>query len=36
MFKDVISVPGLVLKYMLQDLPDYFTAPRRYEQMAID
>ena len=26
MFKD-ISVPGLVLKYMFQDLPDYFTVP---------
>ena len=27
MFKDGISVPGLVLKYMFQDLPDYFTVP---------
>jgi hypothetical protein len=27
MFKDGISVPGLVLKYMFQDLPDYFTLP---------
>jgi G:T-mismatch repair DNA endonuclease (very short patch repair protein) len=27
MFKDAISVPGLVLKYMFQDLPDYFTVP---------
>jgi hypothetical protein len=25
MFKD--GVPGLVLKYMFQDLPDYFTVP---------
>jgi hypothetical protein len=25
MFKDSISVPGLTLKYMFQDLPDYFT-----------
>jgi hypothetical protein len=24
MFKDGISVPELVLKYMFQDLPDYF------------
>jgi hypothetical protein len=28
-FKDSISVPGLVLKYMFQDLPDYFTLPTR-------
>jgi hypothetical protein len=27
MFKDGISVPGLTLKYMFQDLPDYFTLP---------
>ena len=27
MLKDGISVPGLVLKYMFQDLPDYFTVP---------
>jgi hypothetical protein len=27
MFKDSISVPGLTLKYMFQDLPDYFTLP---------
>jgi hypothetical protein len=27
MFKDGISVPGLALKYMFQDLPDYFTLP---------
>jgi hypothetical protein len=27
MFKDSISVPGLALKYMFQDLPDYFTLP---------
>jgi hypothetical protein len=27
MFKDGISVPGFVLKYMFQDLPDYFTLP---------
>ena len=27
MFKDGISVSGLVLKYMFQDLPDYFTVP---------
>ena len=27
MFKDGISVPGLVLKYMFQDLSDYFTVP---------
>ena len=27
MFKDGISVPGLTLKYMFQDLPDYFTIP---------
>jgi hypothetical protein len=27
MFKDGISVPGLVLKYMFHDLPDYFTVP---------
>ena len=26
-FKDGISVPGLTLKYMFQDLPDYFTLP---------
>jgi len=26
-FKDGISVPGLTLKYMFQDLPDYFTIP---------
>ena len=26
-FKDGISVPGLTLKYMFQDLPSYFTAP---------
>ena len=26
-FKDGISVSGLVLKYMFQDLPDYFTLP---------
>jgi hypothetical protein len=25
-FKEGISVRGLVLKYMFQDLPDYFTA----------
>jgi hypothetical protein len=25
MFKDGMSVPGLVLKYIFQDLPDYFT-----------
>ena len=24
-FKDGISVPGLTLKYMFQDLPSYFT-----------
>jgi hypothetical protein len=29
MFKDGISVPGLTLKYMFQDLPDYFTLPMR-------
>jgi hypothetical protein len=28
-FKDGISVPGLVLKYMFQDLLDYFTLPTR-------
>ena len=27
MFKDSISVTGLTLKYMFQDLPDYFTLP---------
>jgi hypothetical protein len=27
MFKDGISVPGLTLKYMFQDFPDYFTLP---------
>jgi len=27
MFKDGISVPGLTLKYMFQDLPNYFTIP---------
>ena len=27
MFKDGISVPGLTLKYMFQDLPNYFTTP---------
>jgi hypothetical protein len=27
MFKDGISVPGLTLRYMFQDLPDYFTLP---------
>jgi hypothetical protein len=27
MFKDGISVPGLTLKYMFQDLSDYFTLP---------
>jgi hypothetical protein len=27
MFKDGISVPGLTLKYMFQDLSDYFTVP---------
>ena len=27
MFKDGISVPRLTLKYMFQDLPDYFTLP---------
>ena len=27
MFKDGISVTGLTLKYMFQDLPDYFTLP---------
>jgi hypothetical protein len=27
MFKDSISVPGLTLKYMFQDLPDYSTLP---------
>jgi hypothetical protein len=27
MFKDGISVPRLQLKYMFQDLPDYFTLP---------
>jgi hypothetical protein len=27
MLKDGISVPGLTLKYMFQDLPDYFTLP---------
>jgi hypothetical protein len=27
MFKDAISVPGLTLKYMFQNLPDYFTLP---------
>ena len=27
MFKNGISVPGLVLKYMFQDLPDYLTVP---------
>jgi hypothetical protein len=26
-FKEGISVRGLVLKYMFQDLPDYFTLP---------
>ena len=26
-FKDDISVPGLTLKYMFQDLPDYYTLP---------
>ena len=26
-FKVGISVPGLTLKYMFQDLPDYFTLP---------
>jgi len=26
-FKDEISVPGLTLKYMFQDLPSYFTIP---------
>ena len=26
-FKDGINVPGLTLKYMFQDLPDYFTLP---------
>jgi len=26
-FKDVISVPGLTLKYMFHDLPSYFTVP---------
>ena len=26
-FKDGISVPGLTLKYMFQDLPSYFTIP---------
>jgi len=26
-FKDGISVPGLTLKYMFQDLPSYFTVP---------
>ena len=27
MFNDGISVPGLTLKYMFQDLPNYFTIP---------
>ena len=27
MFKDGISVPGLVLKYMFKDLPDFLTVP---------
>jgi hypothetical protein len=27
MFKDGISAPGLTLKYMFQDLPNYFTIP---------
>jgi hypothetical protein len=27
MFKDGMSVPGLVLKYIFQELPDYFTEP---------
>ena len=27
LFKDGISVPGLTLKYMFQDLPSYFTVP---------
>ena len=26
-FKDGISVPGLTLKYMSRDLPDYFNLP---------
>ena len=35
MFKDGISVPGLTLKHMFQDLPEYFTIPTRRTKTCI-